>query len=61
MTTPPSDEEQTPVMLAATCHTEGCTVEGVPFTAPFFPNATEPIYRAVCAMCGQPITDLVPA
>jgi hypothetical protein len=55
------DEETPPVMLVATCRTVGCPVEGVPFTAPFFPNTTEPIYRAQCARCGQPVTDLVPA
>ncbi|MFF7476689.1 hypothetical protein [Streptomyces sp. NPDC008092] len=55
-----SDEDPQPVYMTATCHTEGCPLNGVPFVAPFYPNTTEPIYRGQCAECGQPITDLVP-
>lgn len=55
------DDEPTLVMLIATCHTEGCKVEGVEIAAPFFPNAAPPIYRGVCGECGKTHTDLAPA
>ena len=53
-------EETDPDMLIATCHTEGCANSGVPVLAPFYPNPTEPIYRAACGDCGQTITDITP-
>ncbi|MGW1468543.1 hypothetical protein ACWCPT_29880 [Streptomyces sp. NPDC002308] len=55
------DEEVQPVMMTATCHTEGCPMSGQGIVAPFFPNATPPTYRAQCAQCSQAVTDLVPA
>ncbi|AKZ60823.1 hypothetical protein SAM23877_p114 (plasmid) [Streptomyces ambofaciens ATCC 23877] len=54
------NEEPTPVMLVATCRTSGCSIEGLSITAPYYPNATEPTYRAVCGECMQTITDLSP-
>lgn len=54
------DEELDPVMMSATCHTDGCPVADIAFVAPMYPNATEPIYRAQCGQCDQAITDLVP-
>lgn len=53
--------EPEPVMMNATCRTVGCPVEGQTFTVPMYPNAAEPIYRAQCGRCLQPVTDLVPA
>jgi hypothetical protein len=53
--------EVEPVLMKATCHTEGCPVDGVTFTVEMYPNAAPPIYRAQCGRCGQPVTDLVPA
>jgi hypothetical protein len=47
-------------MMHATCRTVGCDVEGVTFLAPFMPNVDPPVYRAECAQCGQPVTDIVP-
>ncbi|MFG2022299.1 hypothetical protein [Streptomyces sp. NPDC048825] len=55
------EEELIPVHMVATCHTEGCRAEGVPFHGEYYPNAVRPTYRGVCMPCGQPITDLVPA
>ncbi|WP_443296158.1 hypothetical protein [Streptomyces sp. GDS52] len=57
----PIDEEPTPVMLIATCHTDGCKIEDVSITAAYYANAAPPVYRGVCGPCGQTITDLVPA
>lgn len=47
--------------MKATCHTEGCPVDGVTFTVDMYPNEAEPIFRAQCGRCGQAVTDLVPA
>ena len=45
--------------MQATCHTEGCPVDGQTFVVDMYPNETEPIFRAQCYHCGQPVTDLV--
>lgn len=55
------DEEQ-PVLMNVTCHTEGCPVCGVTYTGvPMYPNAEPPTWRAVCGQCGNPVTDVVPS
>ncbi|MGW1801592.1 hypothetical protein ACWCQN_38155 [Streptomyces sp. NPDC001984] len=54
------DDEPEPVMMTATCHTEGCPEAGQPIVAPFFPEGDPPAFHAVCAQCGQPVTDVVP-
>ncbi|MFG3244852.1 hypothetical protein [Streptomyces sp. NPDC048157] len=54
-------EETDPDMMVATCRTEGCVAEGIHYKVPMFPNVDPPTYRAVCAQCGQAVTDLVPA
>lgn len=54
------DEEPQPVMMVATCHTSGCPEAEKPIEAPFFPNTEPPLYRAVCAGCGNTVTDIVP-
>jgi hypothetical protein len=47
-------EETDPTMFLVTCHTEGCPAQiAGPEEAPFFPNESPPIWRAVCAGCGQ--------
>ncbi|MEU3342232.1 hypothetical protein [Streptomyces sp. NPDC006668] len=54
------DDEPTPVVLTATCHSQGCPSAEVPIQAAFYPNANDPIFRAECAGCEQAVTDLVP-
>ncbi|MFF3493745.1 hypothetical protein ACFYWS_20600 [Streptomyces sp. NPDC002795] len=54
-------EEEQPTVMKAVCHSEGCPVAEVEFVANMYANAEEPIYRAQCGQCGQPITDLAPA
>lgn len=53
--------EVEPVKMAVTCHTAGCPVDGQTFVVDMYPNETEPIWRAVCGRCGNPVTDIVPA
>lgn len=53
------DDDPQPVMKVVTCHTEGCPKAEKAETAPFTPNVDPPIYRAVCAGCDQPVTDIV--
>ncbi|GHE80114.1 hypothetical protein GCM10014715_39350 [Streptomyces spiralis] len=59
MSTPPI-EEATPTMMQATCHTPGCPVEDVTYTVAMYPCSVPPTWRAVCAQCGQAVTDIVP-
>ncbi|NEC07933.1 hypothetical protein [Streptomyces sp. SID7909] len=47
-------EETEPVIMTATCHTEGC--EAPPYTGPMYPP-----FNVLCYQCGQRITDVVPA
>ncbi|MCX4858317.1 hypothetical protein [Streptomyces canus] len=53
--------EEEPTVMNVTCHTGGCSVGGVTYTVDMYPNAELPTWRAECAQCGQPITDVVPA
>lgn len=53
-------DEIEPVWMVATCRTPDCSVADMGFTCPMYPNQEPPIYRAQCAQCGQPVTDLVP-
>jgi len=55
------ETEPVPVMMTATCHTPDCPMDGVGCVVPMYANAAEPIYRAQCGRCGEPVTDLVPA
>jgi hypothetical protein len=43
------------------CHTEGCPVAGVTYTVDMYPNSEPPTWRAICAQCGNAVTDVVPA
>jgi hypothetical protein len=65
-----ADEEPTSVRMAVTCRTvadeeknikEDCQENGVTYLVPMYPNATEPIWRAVCGQCGVLVADIVPA
>ena len=53
-------EEASPVLVRATCRTEGCPVADVTFTVPMYANPLPPTFEAQCAQCDQPVTDLVP-
>ena len=53
------EEEPTPMNVA--CHTEGCPVAGVTYTVGMYPNSEPPTWRAICAQCGNAVTDVVPA
>lgn len=53
--------EVDPVLMLATCRTEGCPVNGRTFTVEMYPNAAPPIFRAQCGQCSNPVTDLVSA
>jgi hypothetical protein len=41
-------DELVPVLMSATCWTEGCLVEGVTYDVPMYPP-----FLAQCAQCGQ--------
>lgn len=56
----PAEEEPQPVMVIATCHTEGCPVDGKPFEVPVYPNPAPPVYYVICGQCSQQVTDIVP-
>jgi hypothetical protein len=53
--------EVDPVLMLATCRTPGCPVEDRTYTVEMYPNSAEPIFRAQCGQCSNPVTDLVPA
>jgi hypothetical protein len=53
--------EVEPTLMHVTCHTAGCPVDGTTYTVNMYPNEAPPTWRAVCAQCGQSITDIVPA
>ncbi|MFI5990298.1 hypothetical protein ACIBAC_00390 [Streptomyces sp. NPDC051362] len=65
-----ADGEATANRMAVTCRTtaapekgilEDCPENGVTYVVRMYPNATPPIYNAVCGQCGFPILDIVPA
>lgn len=53
--------EEDPVQMLVTCHTAGCSEDGVTYKVGMYPNSEPPTFRAVCGQCQQPITDIVPA
>lgn len=54
------DDEPTPVLCTAICHTDGCPLNGEARQIWCYANAAPPIYRAWCAQCSEPITDITP-
>jgi hypothetical protein len=54
------DDEATPTPCTVVCRTPGCPLEGKDRTVGCSPNAAPPTYRAFCAQCDQPITDVTP-
>jgi len=44
-----------------TCHTEGCENAGVPMPVAWDADIDGPEVRAVCGVCGEPITDTAAA
>lgn len=62
--------EPTPTKMAVTCHTvadpangilEDCPENGITYIVNMYPAAIPPTWRAMCAGCGQTITDITPA
>jgi hypothetical protein len=55
------EEEPEPTLMNVTCRTEGCPVCNVTYVGiPMYANIVPPVWRAVCAQCGQTVTDIVP-
>ncbi|MFJ2225523.1 hypothetical protein ACIOFY_36475 [Streptomyces anulatus] len=55
------DSEVVATLMIITCRTQNCPEDGVPVTARMYPNASAPVWAAVCAGCGQMVSDIVPA
>jgi hypothetical protein len=55
------DFEQTPTLMHVTCRTDGCLVADVTYALNMYANTAPPVWNAVCAQCGQAVTDVVPA
>ncbi|MFJ7004157.1 hypothetical protein ACIQU7_23510 [Streptomyces albidoflavus] len=54
--------ELTGVLMRTACRTSGCPIAeaGEVFDVLMYPAAVPPIWRAVCAGCDKPITDITP-
>ena len=52
--------EEEPTAMNVTCRTDGCPVAGVTYTVDMYPNSVAPTWRAICAQCGNAVTDIVP-
>jgi hypothetical protein len=53
------EEEPTSVQVLATCHTTGCSQDGITHQVTCYACAEPPTYRVWCIGCDTYITDLV--